>query len=223
MPSRMTRKSPASVVACRKLPVVRSGPSASTPPFASTPWQLVHFDRKNRCPIRTSMPPVYGFSNSSAATLVVNTTRSSSTFGPPDATALTVVSQGRTRLRYGPRARRRPAGPGLQGEGPSEAVGKRRPTTSKQPAPNRSAADRSERQPLINPTSARGRWDPPLGDPSRRVQPVPPVPLLATALRLRPPFRLDLGHGQQRFDAVAQRLVERPEGDSRRLAHPIVA
>ena len=52
--------------------------------------------------------------------------------------------------------------PGVGGEGPSEAVGKRLPTTSHEPTPIRSAADRSERRPFIDSESASGRWDPPL-------------------------------------------------------------
>ncbi len=46
------------------------------------------------------------------------------------------------------------------GEGPSEAVGKRRPATSHEPTPNRSAADRSERRPPCYSESASDRWAP---------------------------------------------------------------
>ena len=52
-------------------------------------------------------------------------------------------------------ARRPPAGAGSEGEGPSEAVGKRRPMPLQKPTPNRSAADRSERSPSIHPISAK--------------------------------------------------------------------
>ena len=44
--------------------------------------------------------------------------------------------------------------------GSQGAVGKRRPTPSPEPPPNRSAADRSERQPPLYSESASGPWDP---------------------------------------------------------------
>ena len=56
-------------------------------------------------------------------------------------------------------ARRPPAGAGSEGEGPNEAVGKRRPMPLQKPTPNRSAADRSGRSPSIHPISASVRWD----------------------------------------------------------------
>lgn len=67
--------------------------------------------------------------------------------------------------------RRLPARIG-RGEGPSEAVGKRRPTTFRLPTTYRSAADRSERQLSLHLGSVSVRWDPPL-DLCGRVLPTP--------------------------------------------------
>ena len=58
--------------------------------------------------------------------------------------------------------------------GSQRAVGKRRPTPTHRPTPNRSAADRSERNPLFSPNKRERPQRPPPSARCRRVQPTLP-------------------------------------------------
>ena len=65
----ITLKRPASVDACRNLPVVRSGPVS--PPVAFIPWQREQCLSKIPSPARTSTNASYGLASSCAERLFV--------------------------------------------------------------------------------------------------------------------------------------------------------